>query len=217
MTRKLVILAAALVAATGSARAMSLSSRDTNIVDLLQQSKDIVVGHVTKVTDGLDERGIPYTEVTLHVSESIRGTISDEYTFRQFGLLKPRPMADGKRTMMPAPPGFPHYEAGEQVVLMLRPQAQWTGFRMPAGVTKGKFKVGPGRVANDDENRGLFQNVHLDKGLASAGEKRMMTAGGAANPETFLAFLRKAVREHWVETGRMSRAEVKLAAPASGR
>ena len=217
MTRRLVGLAAVLVAAIGGARAMTLSGSGTNIVELLQQSQDVVVGKVAKVTDGLNERGIPYTEITLQVSESIRGNLSDTYTFRQFGLLKPRPVGDGKRTMMPAPAGFPKYTAGEEIVLMLRPSAQWTGFRMPAGVTGGKFKLGPGRVANDSNNAGLFRGVQLDKGLADENEKRMMTADGPANPDTFLSFLRKAVHGHWVENGRMRGADLKPASPGSKR
>jgi hypothetical protein len=201
--------------ADSAARAMTLSG-NANIVELLEQSQDIVVGRVASVVDGLDERGVPYTEVKIEVSESIRGNLKGTTTFRQFGLLKPRPMPDG-RTMMPAPPGFPTYVPGEDIVLMLRPSARWTGFRMPAGVKGGKFKVGAGRLENDDENRGLFVNVNLEKGLATANEKRMMNAGGPANRDTFLSFLRKAVREHWVESGRMSRAAAKPASPGSGR
>jgi len=87
------VVLAALVAAVGSAHAMTLTG-DANIVELLQQSSDIVVGKVSNVTDGIDSRGVPYTEVTLQVSESIRGGISGTYTFRQFGLLAPRLTAE---------------------------------------------------------------------------------------------------------------------------
>lgn len=193
---------AALVAAVGSAHAMTLTG-DANIVDLLQQSNDIVVGKVVSVTDGIGDRGIPYTEITLEVSEAIRGSISGTYTFRQFGLLAPRVSADGRYKLMPAPPGFPKYAAGEQVVLMFRPKAAWTGFRMPAGAAQGKFDLGPGRVANASGNAGLFHNVRLDKSLSTAGDKRMMAVGGPANPDAFLSFLRRAVQERWVESGRL--------------
>jgi hypothetical protein len=180
---------------------------DANIVDLLQQSNDIVVGKVANVTDGIDQRGLPYTEVTLQVSEAIRGGISGTYTFRQFGLLAPRLTPDGTRKMMPAPEGFPRYVAGTQLVLMLRPSARLTGYRMPAGVTGGKFEIGPGRVENEHRNAGLFSNVRLEQGLGTANEWRMMVDGGAANPDTFLSFLRRAVQDRWVETGRLSLAD----------
>src|SRR5262245_23437356 len=163
-----------LAAAIGAAQAMTISTGNTNIVELLSQSNDIVVGKVASVTDGIDERGVEYTEVTLSVSEAIRGDLSGTYTFRQFGLLAPRVTAGGSRKLMPAPEGFPKYVPGEDVVLLLRPSAAWTGFRMPAGVTQGKFMLGPGRVANDSQNAGLYDNVRLEKGLATAAEKRMM-------------------------------------------
>ena len=195
------ILGAALLAGS-AAHAMTLSG-DPNIVDLLQQSNDIVVGHVASVTDGIDDHGVPYTEVTLNVTESIRGAISGQYKFRQFGLLAPRLTADGKRKMMPAPEGFPRYTAGEDLALMLRPSARLTGFRMPAGVTRGKFRLTPGRAENEDGNTGLFHNVHIEKGLATASDSRMMAASGPANPENFLSFLRHAVHGRWVETGKL--------------
>jgi hypothetical protein len=182
---------------------MTLSG-DANIVELLQQSNDIVVGKVTNVTDGIDPQGVPYTEVTLQVSESIRGGISGTYTFRQFGLLAPRLTADGTKKMMPAPEGLPRYTAGTELVLMLRPSARLTGFRMPAGVTAGKFQIGPGRVENEHGNVGLFRNVRLEQGVGNAKETRMIVDGGAVNPDTFLSFLRRAVQGRWVETGKLS-------------
>ena len=186
---------------------MTLSSDNSNMVDLLAQSNDIVVGRVASVTDGIDDRGIPYTEVTLSIDETIRGGLSGDYKFRQFGLLNPRILGDGQGRMMPAPAGFPKYVAGENVVLFLRPAASWTGFRMPAGVTRGKFNVGPGRIANEDDNAGLFDNVQLDESLANTSDQRMMKVGGPANPATFLSFVRRAVRERWLESGRISRAD----------
>jgi len=189
--------------------AMTISVGNTNIVELMGQSNDIVVGTVDSVTDGIDEHGIEYTEVTLKISESIRGGLSGTYTFRQFGLLAPRLTAGGGRKLMPAPEGFPKYTQGEDLVLFLRPSAAWTGFRMPAGVTQGKFVLGPGRVANESQNAGLYDNVKLEKGLATAAEKRMMAIGGPANPDTFLSFVRRAVHDRWMETGRMANADGK--------
>src|SRR5262245_44867932 len=196
----------ALSALVGS-RAMALSVKNTNFVDLLSEANAIVVGRVEAVTDGLDGRGIPYTEIRLDVSESIRGNISGSYTFRQFGLTNPRLSSDGTRKLMPGPTGFPQYAVGEQVVLFLRPAAAWTGFRMPVGVSQGKFNLGPGRAENDMGNAGLFHNVRLDKRSQNDETHRMMTSTGAVNPDAFLSFVRRAVHERWVETGRMSRAD----------
>jgi len=202
------VVLAVLGLAIGSASAMTISSGDTNIVELLTQSNDIVVGRVESVTDGLDDRGIPYTEVTLKISESIRGGLSGDYTFRQFGLLAPRLTADGRRKMMPSPTGFPKYTPGEDVALFLRPSATWTGFRMPAGVTGGKFTIAAGRAENGMGNAGLFRNVDVDRGVVTERDKRLLaTATGPLNPDAFLSFVRRAVRERWTETERMSRTD----------
>jgi len=192
-------------AALAGTRAVALSLVEKNVVDLLQESDAIVVGTVSKVDDGIDTSGIPYTEITLKVSESIRGALPDTYTFRQFGLLKPRPSADGKRLMMPAPEGFPRYASGEQVLLFLYPQAKRTGLRTTSGLIQGKFTLSPGFATNGSGNAGLFRNVHLDPGFVEDKDKRLLaTEGGAMNPDAFLSFVRRAVAGRWVETGRLA-------------
>jgi hypothetical protein len=202
------IVLAALGAATGSTHAMTLTTGDANIVELLAQSNDIVVGKIEAVTDGIDDHGVPYTEVTLEISESIRGNRAGAYKFRQFGLLAPRLTADGRRKMMASPTGFPKYTRGEEVALFLRPSAAWTGFRMPAGVTGGKFTIDAGRVENGRGNAGLFENVDVDRGVVTERDKRLLaTASGPLNPDAFLSFVRRAVREHWTETERMIRTD----------
>jgi hypothetical protein len=185
--------------------AMALSLVEQNVVELLRDSDAIVVGTVGTVTDGVDDHGMPYTEITLNVSESIRGALPEKYTFRQFGLLKPRPSQDGKRLLMPAPEGFPKYASGEQVILFLYPQARKTGLRTTAGLMQGKFTMGPGFVANDKGNAGLFRNVRLDQGLLADSDKRLLaTESGAMSPDAFLSFVRRAVAGRWVETGRLT-------------
>jgi hypothetical protein len=197
------VLTVASIALAGT-RAMALSLVEKNVVDLLRESDAIVVGTIGNVADGIDDRGIPYTAVTLNVSESIRGTLPDTYTFRQFGLMKPRPSPDGTRLMMPAPEGFPRYASGEQVLLFLYPQAKRTGLRTTAGLIQGKFTLGPGFAANGTGNAGLFGNVRLDPDLVVDGDRRLLAStSGVLNPDAFLSFLRRAVQGHWVETSRL--------------
>jgi hypothetical protein len=191
--------------ALAGSRAMALSLVEQNVVDLLRESDAIVVGTVGTVTDGIDDKGLPYTEVTLSISESIRGSLSGSYTFRQFGLMKPRPTADGSLIRMPAPDGFPKFAKGEHVLLFLYPQAERTGLRTTAGLTQGKFTFGPGFVANGTGNAGLFRNVSLDQGLLAGSDKRLLaTQSGSLNPDDFLGFVRRAVNGRWVETGRLA-------------
>jgi hypothetical protein len=186
-------------------RAMALSLVEQNVVDLLRESDAIVVGTVEKVADGIDDQGLPYTEVTLKVVESIRGALPETYTFRQFGLMKPRPSQDGKRLMMPAPEGFPRFASGEKVLLFLYPQATKTGLRTTSGLIQGKFTLGPGFAANGTSNVGLFRNVSLDQRAVQESDKRLLaTQSGPMNPDFFLSFVRRAVGEHWVESGRLA-------------
>ena len=56
----------------------TVQPRQNNIVDLVSQSELILRGTVTKLSDGIDERGIPYTEVTLQVADAIRGEVGNE-------------------------------------------------------------------------------------------------------------------------------------------
>jgi len=196
---------AAAVAILAARNADALSLRESNIVDLLRESNDIVVGQVQSVTDGIDERGIPYTEVTLNISETIRGNLSGTYTFRQFGLLHPQTTKDGTMKMMPAPEGLPRYTAGQTNLLFLHPAARLTGLRTTARLGSGNFTIGAGRVENETANVGLFRNVRVEPGVATAADKKMMSAEGIANPDTFLSFVRRAVRERWVEAGRIAR------------
>src|SRR4029453_19050715 len=87
---------AALTLAFVSTTSQATSVQQMSVVDLLDHSQDIVAGRVVKVSDGFDAKGVPYTEVTLKVMDMIRGTKTETYTFRQFGLDKPRAMPDGR-------------------------------------------------------------------------------------------------------------------------
>jgi hypothetical protein len=90
---------------------------------------------------------------------------------------------------------------------------------MPAGVTQGKFTIAAGRVENETGNAGLFRNVDLDRGLVTERDKRLLaTAGGPMNPDAFLSFVRRAVRERWIESELMTRTDKRggpLVAPPS--
>jgi hypothetical protein len=94
------------------------SSNAPNIVDLIAESELIVKGMVKEVTDGF-ENGVPYTQVTLSVDEALRGQVGNEYTFRQFGLTKPRSMGNGKVNLSVTPDGWSNYAVGENSMLFL--------------------------------------------------------------------------------------------------
>ena len=112
-----VALAAAL-ALLGGPAAHAMKLKQQNLTQLIADSQSIVAGKVTQVTDGVTPNGMPYTEITLAVADSAKGELRGgaKYTFRQFGLLKPRKMPNGSTLAAVTPEGFPSWKAGEQVV-----------------------------------------------------------------------------------------------------
>ena len=181
----------------------SATSSAPNIIDLIGDSELILRGAVKDVTDGL-ENGVPYTEVTLQVNEALRGQVGEEYTFRQFGLTKPRKMENGRINLNVTPEGWSKYGQGEDVVLFLYKQASITGLRTTVGLGQGKFDISAGNITSQVDNDGLFSNVEVDSKLTNDRDKRLLaTKKGPVNKESFLSFVRRAVNEKWVEGGKM--------------
>ena len=179
-----------------------------NVVDLIELSEVIVVGKVMQVVDGFDQNGVPYTEITMTVNESIRGQESGTYTFRQFGLLAPRDMGNGTVNLNTTLDGWPTYRQDQEVILFLYKEASITGFRTTVGLLQGKFDADGQMMANAINNRGLFQNINVDPQLLSAAEQKLFnTSEGPMNRETFVNFVRKAVEQGWVEAGKVSNAK----------
>ena len=194
----------ALLFATTFASATT-SRREVNVVDLVANSELILRGTVASVTDGIDDRGIPYTEVTLHVSDAIRGQVTGDYTFRQFGLLKPRDLGNGQTNLMATPAGWATYTKGEETILFLNKHAAWTGLQTTVGLGQGKFKVAMAGAVNQSNNAGLFKNVTIDPTLLGTKEQRvMMTQQGPVNVNAFVGLVKQAINGQWIETGRMA-------------
>jgi hypothetical protein len=188
---------------TTLAHATTFRTQD-NLVDLVKQADTIIRGRVMGVTDGIDPRGIPYTEVTIHVAESIKGQVSGTYRFRQFGLLKPRKLDDGRVNLMVTPAAWPTYAKGEEAILFLRKPAAWTGLQTTAGLGQGKFTVSVGGAVNQFNNAGLFKGVEIDAKLIGDTDRRLIaTQSGALNALGFTALLKQAVAGQWVEKGEM--------------
>lgn len=179
-----------------------------NVVDLIELSEVIVVGTVGQVTDGFDQNGVPYTQVTMNLKETIRGSEQGTYTFRQFGLLEPRDMGNGLMNLNTTLDGWPNYKQDQEVILFLYRQAPLTGFRTTVGLLQGKFDANGEMLANAINNRGLFENMNVDPQLLSAAERKLIESNeGPLNRETFVSFVRKVVEQGWVETGKVSNAK----------
>jgi hypothetical protein len=142
--------------------------------------------------------------VTVHVAEAIRGDVGSEYTFRQFGLLKPRSMGNGMVNLMVTPAGWTTYAQGEEAILFLNRHAKYTGLQTTVGLGRGKFKISAIGAINDANNAGLFRHVVVEPNLLAGADQQMMSSGeGMVDTHTFIALVRKAVQGRWVEQGSM--------------
>lgn len=197
----LTMVAMTLVAPVASA--MKLKTQ--NLTQLIQSSESIVAGTVTDVSDGLDAAGVPYTEVTIAVGSVAKGNVveGENYTFRQFGLLKPRTSANGHQMLAIAPEGFPRWQKEEYVVAFMYKKASRTGLQTTAGMAQGKLKMINGMLVNQFNNAGMFEGVEINQQLLSAEQQNMMTAPGAVDATAFMDLVGRAVSENWIAKGEM--------------
>ena len=170
-----------------------------NVADLTSYGDLIIVAKVLSLTDGFDGNGLPYTEVTVSISETLKGSASGTYSFRQFGLLAPRDMGDGMTYLGVSPAGWPKFEENEEVMVFLH-QTTSLGFQSAAGLLQGKFNIKNKQIVNEINNDALFKNVSVDPGLLTEAEQKMLQATqGKCRAETFISFVRKAVDQDWFE------------------
>ena len=184
----------------------AMNVKKQNLVDLLTHTDAIVVGTVAEKTDGFQD-GLPYTEITLNVGQSLKGDHGMTYTFRQFGLVSPRKADDGRINMMVTPAGWPTYTVGERVMLFLHKPAARTGFQTTAGLVQGKFMLHKDRIANSTNNADLFSRVEFKKALKPGFADLVNQPGGAYAAEEFIELVRTAVNDKWIENGVMTNAQ----------
>jgi hypothetical protein len=198
----------AFLLALASVSSHATTVQPMSIVDLLDHAQTIVAGQVTKVNDGFDAKGVPYTEVTLKVSDTIRGQKSQTYTFRQFGLAEPRTMPNGRVHLGARPAGWPTWRSGESAIVFLYPKAKYTGLQTTVGLGYGKLSIGNGAALNAHDNATLFRNVTMNRALLDSAELQMVdTKAGPVNEATLRKFLHRAIDGNWTKNGSMSNAK----------
>jgi len=173
------------------------SVKKMTVADLINYGDKIIAGRVIGVTDGFDSNNLPYTEVTVAISESLKGNAKGYYTFRQFGLLAPRDMGNGLTYVGVSPDGFPHFIPGEDVVVFLFAKTA-AGFQSAAGLMQGKFTVSEAGLANDINNTGLFTDINVNQSQLTPAEQKMLASDqGPLDTELFKGFVKKAVQQGW--------------------
>lgn len=181
----------------------AMKMRSQNLTQLISDSSSIVFGTVDSVTDGIDAKGVPYTEVTIHVGSDAKGKIADgaTYSFRQFGLLKPRVMPNGKAFIAMRPEGFPRWVEGETVMAFLRTPASITGLQTTAGMGQGKLTLINGKLINEYQNAGMFDGIDIDTSLLTSEQQNMLLDPRAIDASAFIDLVGRAVSEQWIEKG----------------
>ena len=176
-----------------------------NLTQLISESESIIAGTVKEVFDGVDQNGIPYTQVTITVKSVAKGNAVEkqDYTFRQFGLLKPRTMENGHKLLAVAPEGFAKWREGESVVAFMYKPASRTGLQTTAGMAQGKLSLVNGTLVNEFNNHGLFEGVEINESLLSEDQQNMLTTPGAVDEAAFMDLVSRAVTEGWIENGEM--------------
>ena len=181
----------------------AMKIRSQNLTQLITESSSIVFGTVNSVTDGIDAKGVPYTEITISVGSDAKGKIADgeSYSFRQFGLLTPRKMPNGKAYIALRPEGFPRWIEGETVVAFLRAPASITGLQTTAGMGQGKLSMLNGKLINEYQNAGMFDGVDIDNKLLTSEQQNMLLNPRAIDASAFIDLVGRAVSEQWIEKG----------------
>lgn len=177
-----------------------------NLTKLIQRADLVVSGQVTNITDGFDAKGVPYTEVTISVASSAKKKLArrSEYKFRQFGLLKPRRMANGRTFLGMAPQGFAQWRKREMVIAFLNKPASKTGLRTTVGLSQGKFTTTSGKASNGQSTHALLAGVQVNPGVLTTAESDMLKRPGlAVDSNALMSLVNRAVAGQWIEKGVM--------------
>lgn len=189
-----VVMVACLAATFHTAEATTV--KKMTVANLIHYGDKIIAGRVTAVTDGFNAQNLPYTDVTVAVSETLKGTANGSYTFRQFGLAAPREIG-GRTYVGVSPDGFPRFTVGEDILVFLFKKTP-AGFQSAAGLMQGKFTVSGRTLANDVNNLGLFKDITVNQSALTPDEQKMLaTESGPLDTELFKGFVKKAVQQGW--------------------
>jgi len=176
-----------------------------NLKQMISEADVIVTGEVSKITDGV-ENGLPFTEVTMKVNSSLKRdlALNSNYSFRQYGLLKPRKMQDGRYLLATKIEGMATWTVGEKVTTFMNKPASRTRMTTPVGLAQGKFTYSGAQAANSFDNRGLFKGMSVDPGVLNARESAMLAKpAGAVEGDVLMNLVKRAVKEEWIKKGVM--------------
>ncbi|HQR12388.1 MAG TPA: hypothetical protein PLW68_13770 [Casimicrobiaceae bacterium] len=205
LKRHVPLAGALILAAAWAAPSQASQLIPQNLKQMIQVAEVIVTGEVVRISDGI-EGGLPFTEVTLKVNGSIKRDIAanSDYTFRQYGLLKPRKLQDGRYLLPSKIEGMATWTVGEKVTTFMNKPAGRTRMTTPVGMAQGKFTYSGTHAANSFDNRGLFKGMSVQPDKLNAREAAMLAKpSGPVDGDVLMSFVKRAVKEQWIEKGVM--------------
>jgi len=205
LARHALVAALFVLAATAVAPLQASQLVPQNLKQMIHAADVIFTGEVTRVTDGV-ESGLPFTEVTMKVNSSIKRdmAVGSPYTFRQYGLLKPRKLQDGRYLLTSKIEGMATWTIGEKVTTFMNKPASRTRMSTPVGMAQGKFTYSGTQAANSFDNRSLFRGMSVDASVLNAKEAAMLAkTAGPVEGDVLINFVKRAVKEQWIEKGVM--------------
>ncbi|NIR51917.1 hypothetical protein GWO43_25420 [candidate division KSB1 bacterium] len=143
------------------------------------------------------------TEYTFEVSESLKGSVGDVITFRQYGLSKPKQVGD-ELMYYGKIPAMPTYNENEAYMLFLGRDSK-LGLTSPVGLFQGAFSIqqdnyGRQVAVNGIFNRGLFKDMDASEiqGLnLTQSEQRFVTkTSGPLFLHDFVSVVKKHVKTY---------------------
>lgn len=115
------------------------SLQPLNLQDMARMSPRIFEATCLSSTQGVDQRGLPFTSYTFRVTDAIQGASNGQtVTVRQFGLRDVSANRFGGLVL--SVPDMPHYLHGQRYLLFLPQQSRW-GFAAPIGLAQGAFRI----------------------------------------------------------------------------
>jgi hypothetical protein len=130
--------------------------------------------------------------------------MNSSYTFRQYGLLKPRKMQDGRYLLPAKIEGMATWTIGEKVTTFMNKPASVTGMVTPVGMAQGKFTYSGSQTANSFDNRSLFRGMSVSPGVLTPSETAMLNhTAGPVEGAVFLGLVKRAINDQWLAKGLM--------------
>lgn len=174
--------------------------RRVDLAAMTQQAGTIVSGRIIGLREGRHPRyrNIRVLNVTVQVSQMIKGAAVGRFSFMQFAGLHGSERGGKRLSMAQSLPDLPAYRVGEEVVLFLYAPSN-VGFTSPVGGNQGMFLVRrssgqPATVISEGGNQSLAVERPISSHLSASQARLLQHPGGTLDYKTFLETVKSLVK-----------------------